>query len=108
MNYNYLATIYESIFAQMYKFLLEKYIFPILAYKFFMVKSKTVNYTRNTYIWVNFIYCSWITVVHVHVNIFIYISPSMPQYCKLNKETASNLKTTDKHAAECLKAYDVA
>ena len=30
MNYNYLTTIYESIFAQMYKFLVEKYIFPIL------------------------------------------------------------------------------
>ena len=41
MNYNYLTTIYESVYAKMYKFLVEKYIFPIFAYKFFMVKTKT-------------------------------------------------------------------
>ena len=39
MNYNYPTTIWESIFDQMYKFLVEKFIFPILAYKFFKVKS---------------------------------------------------------------------
>ena len=42
MIYNYPTTIWESIFAQMYKFLVEKkYFFPILAYNFFKVKSKS-------------------------------------------------------------------
>ena len=53
MNYNYLTTIFRSIFAKMYKFLAEKYIFTIFAYDFFNVKiKKNVNNTRNTYIWV--------------------------------------------------------
>ena len=43
MNYNYLNTIYEGTFAQMYKFLVEKYIFPIFAYKFIMVNIKNCN-----------------------------------------------------------------
>ena len=48
MNYNYLTTIFRSIFAQMYKFLVEKYIFTIFAYEFFKVKIKIVKNTRNT------------------------------------------------------------
>ena len=40
MNCNYPTTIWESIFAQMYNFLVEQYIFPISAYKCFKVKSK--------------------------------------------------------------------
>ena len=40
MNYNYPTTIYRSIFAQMYKFLVEKYIFTIFAYELFKVKLK--------------------------------------------------------------------
>ena len=40
MNYNYPTTIYRSILAQMYKFLVEKYIFTIFAYELFMVKMK--------------------------------------------------------------------
>ena len=38
VNYNYPTTIYRSIFAQMYKFLVEKYILTIFAYELFMVK----------------------------------------------------------------------
>ena len=38
MNYNYLTTIFRSIFAQMYKFLVEKYIFTIFAFELFKVK----------------------------------------------------------------------
>ena len=52
MDYNYLTTIYRIVFAQMYKFLVEKYIFTIFAYEIFKVKSKIVNNTRNTYIWI--------------------------------------------------------
>ena len=40
MNYNYLTTICECIFAHLYKFLVEQYIFPIFAYKCFKVKSR--------------------------------------------------------------------
>ena len=40
MNYNYPTTIFRSIFAQMYKFLVEKYIFTIFAYELFKVKLK--------------------------------------------------------------------
>ena len=47
MNYNYPNTIFRSIFAQMYKFLVEKYIFTIFAYELFKVKLKIVNNTRK-------------------------------------------------------------
>ena len=40
MNFNYPTTIFRSIFAQMYKFLVEKYIFTIFAYELFKVKMK--------------------------------------------------------------------
>ena len=40
MNYNYSTTIYRSIFAQMYKFLVEKYLFAIFADELFKVKMK--------------------------------------------------------------------
>ena len=39
MNCNYPTTIWESIFVQMYNFLVEQYIFPIFAYKCFKVQS---------------------------------------------------------------------
>ena len=40
MNCNYPTAIYRSIFAQMYEFLVEKYVFTIFAYELFMVKMK--------------------------------------------------------------------
>ena len=40
MNYNYSSTIYRNILAQLYKFLVEKYIFTIFAYERFKVKIK--------------------------------------------------------------------
>ena len=39
-NYNYRTTISRSIFAQTYKFLVEKYIFAIFAYELIKVKMK--------------------------------------------------------------------
>ena len=53
MNYSYPTTMYESIFAQMYIFIVEKYFFAIFALIKFMVKSKNCKYTRNTYIRAN-------------------------------------------------------
>ena len=50
MNYNYPTTIFKSIIAEMYKILVEKYIFIIFADELFKVKMKFVNNTRNTYI----------------------------------------------------------
>ena len=69
---NYPTTIWQSISAQIYKFLVEQYNFPISAYKCFKIKSKKcksykkyihcIQYLgQNTYP-----YCSWITVVLVH------------------------------------------
>ena len=73
MNYNYSTTLYRSNFDQMYKFLVEKNIFTILTYEFFMVEIKScilyqiyIQLGQNT-----FIYRSSITVALVHVNIFI-------------------------------------
>ena len=59
MNLSYSTTIYESYLARMYKFLVEKY-FLILLINFSWSKikknvnnkSKIVNDTRNTYIWI--------------------------------------------------------
>ena len=51
MNCNYPATIFINIYAQMYKFLLEKYIFTIFCLWTFQGQNeKIVNNTRNTYI----------------------------------------------------------
>ena len=52
MNYNYPTTIIRSIFAQMYKLLVGKYIFTFLPMNLSRSKWKIVNNTRNTYIWV--------------------------------------------------------
>ena len=49
MNFNYPTTIYRSLFAQMYKFQVEKYIFTSFAYELFEVKMKIVNNTRSKY-----------------------------------------------------------
>ena len=75
INYNYQTTIFRSIFAQMYKFLVEKYIFSNFAYELFKVKmKKNVNNTKNTiYLGQNTSkYCSQIIVVHVHANGVLY------------------------------------
>ena len=55
MNYNCPTTIYRDILIHMYKFLVEKYIFTIFAYKFFMLKMKNckqyqkyINLGQNT------------------------------------------------------------
>ena len=54
INNNNTTTIYWSIFAQMYTFLVEKYSFTIFCLCIFHGKNKqNVNNTRNTYIWVN-------------------------------------------------------
>ena len=75
MNYNYPTTIFRSIFAQMYKFLVEKYIFTILLMNFSRSNCTIVNNTRNAFdVGHNTSkYCSQIIVVHVHANGFLFV-----------------------------------
>ena len=40
MNYNYPTTIFRGIFAKMYNFLVENYIFTMFTHELFKVKSK--------------------------------------------------------------------
>ena len=49
MNYSYSTTMYESVIAKIYIFVVEKYFFANFAL-FFHGKMKNVNNTRNTYI----------------------------------------------------------
>ena len=46
MNYGFLTTIYESIFAQMYILLVEKYVLQCWLKNFHSKKEKIVNNTR--------------------------------------------------------------
>ena len=73
MNYSNPTTMYESIFAQMFEFLVlftilafyyEKYFKPKLPKMFFY--QKYVQLGENT-----LIHCSQRTVVHVHINAFL-------------------------------------
>ena len=63
----------EAFLPKMYKFLVEKYIFTILACELFKFKMKNCNYTRNTlYLGQNTSkYRSHIIVVYVHANGFL-------------------------------------
>ena len=72
MNYSYPTTMYESVFAKMHVFLVEKYYLEFLLKTFLMV-DLTSSVRRNYCIHSNipFIYCRQTTVVHVHVNIFL-------------------------------------
>ena len=51
MNYGFLTTIYESIFAQMYILLVEKYVLQFWLKNFHSKKEKNVNNTGKTYSW---------------------------------------------------------
>ena len=73
MNYSYLTTMYESILAQIYVFLVlftmfafyhEKKIKQKLEKSFFY--QKYVHLGKNT-----FSHCSSITVIQFHVNVFL-------------------------------------
>ena len=78
MNYNYLTTIFKKIFAKMYKFLVEKYIFTIFAYELFKVKMKNCKlYQIYVYLGQNTSKCCCqIIVVHVNATVFLKdISP---------------------------------
>ena len=73
MNYSSLTTMYESILAYLYIFMVEKCILQFWLKNIFMVKSKKIkSYQKYIYLGKNnFIHCSRITVVHVHVKILI-------------------------------------
>ena len=73
MSYSSSNTMYESILAQKYVFLV---LFTIFAFyhEMFLSKSgkKIFFYQKYVYLGENtFIHCSRITVVHVHVNVFL-------------------------------------
>ena len=73
MNYSYPTTMYESILAQIYVFLVFFKIFAFYNEKLFKPKlqkiffhQKYLHLGENT-----LIHCSQRTVVHVHVNVFL-------------------------------------
>ena len=90
----------------MYKFLVEKYIFTIFAYELFKVKKKNCNkYQKYIYLGQNTtIYCSQIIVVDVHANGFCKVHPTCHNIANGIKP-GNNSKKTNKHAANCSKAY---
>ena len=70
MNYSYLTTLYESILAQMYEFLVFFTIFSFYHEKHF--KQKIFFYHKYVYLGKNtLIHCSRIIAVHIHVNVFL-------------------------------------
>ena len=73
MNNSYPTTVYESIFSQMYIFVIEKYYIQFQLRTLFMVGDLTSS-VRQTFClrsYTPFIQCSQNTVVRVHVNIFL-------------------------------------
>ena len=73
MKYNYLTTMYESILAQMYVFLVLFTLFALYHEKIFKPKlQKPFFYQKFVHLGENtLIHCSQRTVVHVHVNVFL-------------------------------------
>ena len=51
MNYDFLTTLYESIFAQKYILLVEKYVLQFWLKNFHSKKETMVSNTRKTYSW---------------------------------------------------------
>ena len=98
MNYCYPTTMYESIFAQMYVFLVEKYFFlQFLIHFVFVVSNLTGSVSHNFCMDSNtpFIHCSHISVVHVKANINFCL-----KYTQRVARTQIESLMTDKHAAK--------
>ena len=74
-----LTTMYKSSYAQMFRFLVKKYLPYLLKKK--VQLSETLLLMDTNFL---FIHCSRILLVHAHVNIFVTNSPSVPQPCKQN------------------------
>ena len=73
MNHSNPTTMYENILAQIYTFLV---LFTSFAFyhenKFKKKNAKKKFYQKYVYFGkYTFIHCSWITVVHVYVNVFL-------------------------------------
>ena len=73
MNYSYPTIMYESILAQMYAFLVLFTCFAFYHEKDFKQKFQEIFfYRKDVHLGENaFIHFSWITVVHVYVNVFL-------------------------------------
>ena len=81
VSYSNPTTMYESILAQMYVFLV---LFAIFAFYHGTISKQKLQtmffYQKYAHIGkTTFIHCSWITVVHVYVNVFLKNLPSMSQ-----------------------------
>ena len=73
-KYSYLTSEYESVFAQMYEFLVEKTHDSNFLLKNIMVGDFVISFVRHNYFMyynVLFIHCSQNTVVHGQVYIFV-------------------------------------
>ena len=73
MNYSYPTSMYESILAQMYVFLVLFTIFAFYQEFFFSQNCKKIFFYQK-YVHLGehtLIHCSQITVVHIHVNAFL-------------------------------------
>ena len=81
MNFSYPTTMYESILAKMYIFLaLFTFFFAFYHEKKAKNCKKVFFYQKYVYFGDNtFIHCSRITVVHIHVNVFLLNSSSVSQ-----------------------------
>ena len=80
MYYSYPTTMYESILAHRYVFLVFLHFndFTMIKILSKKCKKKKIFYQNCVYSGENiFIHCNQITVVHIHVNIFLDNSPSM-------------------------------
>ena len=73
MNFSYPTTMYESILVQIYVFLVLFTIFAFYHEKLFKQKLQKIFFYQK-YVHLGeytFIHCSRITVVHIHVSVFL-------------------------------------
>ena len=101
MNYSYPTTMYESILAQMYAFLVLFACFCFLPRKSFKQKLQKIFFYQK-YVHLgenNSIHFSRITVVHIRVIFSLKFTIHVIQWQKRN-QMRKQPKMTDKHAAE--------
>ena len=73
MNYSYPTTMYESVLAQMYVFLVLFTFFAFYHKIIFSQNCKKIFFCQD-YVYLGehtLIHCSQRTVVHIHVNVFL-------------------------------------
>ena len=102
MNYNSLTSMYESMFTQMYIFLVEKY---FLQFWLKEIYGKQQKYRKYVHLGQHtFIHCSRITVDHVNFQHFYLKFTQHATVAQTEPKQEVTKKMTDKPAAECSKA----